>query len=231
MKRNETMTGHATAQLWSKSTKITATALIAGLAVAAYYIGSTGLVAVDASQPFRPIAFTVIVPVALFFTAYALSSRLRDFVLAQDLRTLTMLQHWRVLGFTFLALYVHDTLPALFTWPAGFGDILIGVTAPFVVARLGHDPAFATSRRFVGFHVLGLFDFVVAVVAATLASGAFPAIVAGSLTSAPMEVWPLNLFPSFFVPLFIIAHVVVLLKVRALRREAGSHAGAALQAA
>ena len=46
-----------------------------------------------------------------------------------------------------------------------------------------------------------------------------------------MEVWPLNLFPSFFVPLFIVTHVVVFLKVRALRREAGSHAGAALQAA
>ncbi len=129
------MTDLHTSHEWSKSTKIVATALIAALAGAAYYVGSTGLVAVDASQPFRPIAFTVIVPVALFFTAYALSSRLRTFVLAQDLRTLTMLQHWRVLGFSFLLLYAHDALPAAFAWPAGFGDILIGFTAPFVVAR------------------------------------------------------------------------------------------------
>ena len=118
-----------------------------------------------------------------------------------------------------------------FAWPAGFGDILIGFTAPFVVARLARDPAFATSRRFITFHALGLLDFAVAVVAATLASGAYPAVFSGAVTSAPMEVWPLNLFPSFFVPLFIIAHVVVILKVRALRREANGRVGAALQAA
>lgn len=225
------MTDLHTSHEWSKSTKIVVTALIAALAAAAYYIGSTGLVAVDASLPFRPIAFTVIVPVALFLTAYSLSSRLRTFVLTQDLRTLTMLQHWRVLGFSFLFLYAHDALPAAFAWPAGFGDILIGFTAPFVVAQLARDPTFATSRRFITFHALGLLDFAVAVVAATLASGAYPAVFSGAVTSAPMEVWPLILFPSFFVPLFIIAHVVVILKVRALRREANGRVGAALQAA
>ncbi len=225
------MTDLHTVRTWSKSARIGAAALIAALAGAAYYIGSTGLLAVDANQPFRPIAFTVIVPVTLFFTAYALSSRLRIFLMAQDLRVLTMLQLWRVLGFSFLLLYAHDTLPAAFAWPAGFGDVLIGFAAPFIVWRLVRDPNFATSRRFVTFHVLGLFDFLVAVIAATLASGAYPAIFDGAVTSAPMEVWPLNLFPSFGVPLFIIAHVVVLLKVRALRREARGHAGATLQAA
>lgn len=225
------MTDPHTAPAWSNSGKITATALLAALAGAAYYIGSTGLAAVDASYQFRPIAFTVIVPVTLFFTAYAVSSRLRNFVLSQDLRLLTMLQHWRVLGFAFLLLYAHDTLPAAFAWPAGFGDILIGFAAPFIVWRLLQNPEFATSRRFVAFHLLGLFDFAVAVVAAFLSSGAYPAIFDNPLTSAPMEVWPLNLFPSFGVPLFIIAHVVVLLKVRALRRAARGHAGVALQAA
>ena len=225
------MTTHAPAQRWSKSTKIVTAALIAVLAVAAYYVGSTGLFAVDPSLQFRPIGLAVIVPVALFFTAYALSNRLRNFVLAQDLRTLTMLQHWRVLGFSFLILYAHEVFPAAFAWPAGFGDILVGFTAPLVVTRLARNPAFATSWRFVAFHALGLFDFVVAVIAATLTSGAYPQIFSGPLTSAAMEVWPLNLFPSFFVPLFIIAHVVVLLKVRELRRAAGAQAGAALQAA
>lgn len=225
------MTNLHTAPTWSNSAKIATAALIAALLGAAYYVGSIGLFAVDPSLPFRPIGLAVIVPVALFFGAYGLSSRLRNFVLAQDLRLLTMLQHWRVLGFSFLVLYAHDTLPAAFAWPAGFGDILIGFTAPFIVWRLVRNPDFATSWRFVTFHALGLLDFLVAVIAATLTSGAFPSIFNGTLTSAPMEVWPLNLFPSFGVPLFIIAHVVVILKVRALRREAGSHVGAALQAA
>ncbi len=225
------MTNQPTAAPWSNSTKLAIAALVGVLAIAAYYVGSTGVAAVDSTQQFRPIGFAVIVPVALFFIAYALSSRLRSFVLAQDLRTLTLLQHWRVLGFTFLVLYAHDIFPAAFAWPAGFGDILVGFTAPFIVTRLARNPAFATSWRFIAYHLFGLLDFAVAVTAATLTSGAYPSVFAGPLTSAAMEVWPLNLFPSFFVPLFIILHVVVLLKVRALRREATNPAAAELQAA
>jgi hypothetical protein len=225
------MTNQHTTTTWSKSTKIITTVLIAVLAVAAYYVGATGLFAVDPSLQSRPIGLAVIVPVTLFFTAYALSSRLRNFVLAQDLRTLTMLQHWRVLGFSFLVLYAHDIFPAAFAWPAGFGDILVGFTAPFIVTRLARNPAFATSWRFIAFNAFGLFDFVVAVIAATLTSGAYPELFTGTLTSGAMEEWPLNLFPSFFVPLFIIAHVVVLLKVRALRREGANPVGTVLQTA
>ena len=65
---------------------------------------------------------------------------------------------------------------------------------------------------------MGLLDFVVAVAVASLASGAFPSLVAGPVTSAPMEVWPLNLFPSFIVPVFIILHLSVFLNIRAVQR-------------
>ena len=34
-----------------------------------------------------------------------------------------------------------------------------------------------------------------------------------------MDIWPLNLFPSFIVPIFVILHLSVFLKVRELRRE------------
>lgn len=203
---------------WTPGARSLALGLIGALGVTAYLFGITGMFAVSEAQTFRPIALTAAGPVALFLAAYGLSERFRGFVLAQDLVTLTNLQLWRVLGFTFLMLYAHDVLPALFAWPAGFGDIAIGFAAPFVAARLVNDPAFAASRRFVIFHALGLLDFAVAVAAASLASGAYPALVEDGLTSGPMEVWPLNLFPSFFVPLFIIVHLTVLLKVRALRR-------------
>lgn len=225
------MTDRQSTPPWSVSATSSAVVLLAILAAAAYYVGATGLVAVDASQPFRPVAYTVAIPVALFVAAYRLSPRLRQFVLAQDLRTLTMLQLWRVLEFAFLFLYAHDTLPALFAWPAGFGDILIGFTAPLIVARLNRDPNFATSHRFLTFHALGLVDFALAVTAATFASGAYPALYDGALTSAPMETWPLNLFPSFFVPLFIIAHIVVILRVGKLRRRAQGGTAATLKTA
>jgi hypothetical protein len=54
------------------------------------------------------------------------------------------------------------------------------------------------------------------------ASGAFPELIVNNITSAPMDVWPMNSFPSLVVPAFIIPQLTALLKVRALRREATS---------
>ena len=200
------------------TTIIISTAVVA-LGAGAYGVGVTGVLTAAPGQLFQPIALSVIVPVALFVAVYLLAARFRRFILSRDLRTLTMLQHWRIMGFAFLPLYAFDILPGLFAIPAGVGDIAIGLAAPFVVARLTRDPEFARGWRFVAFHVAGMVDFVVAVGTSVLVSGAFPALVSGNLTSAPMEVWPLNIFPSFAVPIFIILHLMVFLKINALRKE------------
>ena len=207
-------------------------AVLAVWATAAYAVGSTGVFAIAETQPLRPIALTAAVPVALFMAAYGLSGAFRRFVLAQDIAALTSLQHWRIVGFAFPLLYAHGTLPGLFAWPAGVGDVLVGLAAPLVVARLARDPAYLRSRRFAAYHVVGLLDFAVAIAAASLASGAFPSLLDGAVTSAPMEVWPLNLFPSFIVPIFIILHLAVFLKLRALGAAAHERApGEAFQPA
>ena len=212
--------------IWTSKAVAFAAGLLAVWGGLAYLIGSTGALYVESATPFRPIALSAIVPVAIFFIVYGVSGRFRAFVLAQNIQALTRLQIWRVVGFSFLLLYAHDVLPAVFAWPAGVGDVLIGLTAPLVVARLAADSAFARSRRFIAFHVLGLLDFVGAIGAAALTSGAFPALTPDGLTSGPMELWPLNLFPSFIVPIFIILHASVFLKLRALSRAA-NHATAA----
>ena len=210
------------------------TAIVALLTVwfaAAYLVGVEQLLTNTGASLIPPIAITVAVPIVVFLTVYATSTRFRRFVLAHDIETLTMLQHWRVIGFGFLLLYFYDVLPGLFAWPAGLGDVAIGLAAPFIVARLRRNPDYATSAGLLRFHYLGLLDFAVAVVAAGLAAGAFPALVPSGITSAPMDVWPLNLFPSFGVPIFIILHLSVLLKVRELRREATHGVDTALHTA
>ena len=204
--------------------------LLAWFAVA-WAVGVEGVFVNEASTFFAPIALSAVGPVAVFLAAYAVSNRFRAYVLSWDIRTLTMVQHWRVIGFAFLPLYFFGVLPGLFAWPAGLGDVAIGLAAVFVMARLDRDPDALTSRGLVRFHLLGLLDFIVAVVTAGLSSGAFPGLIAGATTSAPMDVWPLNLFPSFIVPVFIIMHLAVLLKVRHLRRLATGSVEGALHAA
>ncbi len=207
------------------------TGLLLAWFAAAYVIGSERLLANEAGALLAPIAITAIIPVAAFLAIYALSSRFRVFVLAQDIRALTMLQHWRVVGFAFLPLYFFAVLPGLFAWPAGLGDVAIGLAAAFVIARLDRDPAWATSAGLVRFHLLGLLDFAVAITTAGLTAGAFPSLIADGVTSAPLDVWPLNLFPSFIVPIFIILHLSVLLKVRHLRRVARRQVASAVATA
>ena len=225
------MNTHHPSPVWSGAHKAVLAGLLLVWFAAAYVIGTGHLLANDRHSLFAPIAITAFIPVAVFLAAHVLSARFRGFVLSQDIRTLTMMQHWRVLGFAFLALYAFDALPALFAWPAGLGDVAIGVAAVFIVARMNRDPDYARSRGFIRFHFLGLLDFAVAIITAGLSAGAFPGLISNGITSAPMDVWPLNLFPSFFVPAFIILHVTVLLKVRELRRAVHEPADAALRAA
>lgn len=193
----------------------------AWFAVAAYG-GWTGLFAAGPDSLFRPILLTVAVPVLAFLALYWGSARFRAFVLSRDPHTVARVQMWRVVGFAFLPLYAYGVLPGLFAWPAGLGDVAIGLGTPLVLAALARDPGFAASRRFVVWNLLGLLDFVAAASTAMLSSGAIPALVGDGVTSAAMEVWPLSMFPAFGVPLFIFAHLTALFQARALRRHAGA---------
>lgn len=225
------MTTRSTQEPWTRGTKIGLGALLLAWFAAAAAIGAGEILTNDTRGFLAPIAVTAAVPVAVFLAAYAVSSRVRAFVLAQDIRTLTMLQHWRVVGFALLPLAYFGALPWVFAWPAGLGDVAIGLAAAYVVARMVRDPETATSAGLVRFHLLGLLDFAVAIAAAGLSAGAIPALAPGGVTSAPMDVWPLNLFPSFGVPIFIILHLAVLLKVRHLRQAARRAAAPALATA
>ena len=204
--------------VWKTKHKLALASILAIQFSIAYAIGTGGLLANIQLTILPPIALTVLIPVVLFLLAYGLSAQFREFVLAQDIRTLTALQLWRVIGFTFLALYSFSVLPGLFAWPAGLGDVSVGLVAAWMVINLDKDPNYAYSSGFLRFQFFGMLDFVAALGTAALSSGAFPGFVSNSLTSSALDVWPLNLFPSFIVPGFIILHLVVLLKIRYARR-------------
>ncbi len=216
---------------WTTGKRAALAVVLAIWFAAAIYIGGAHLLTNTGAYLIPPIGVTATVPVVAFLGLYLLSGGFRRFVLAQDIETLTMLQHWRVIGFAFLPLYFYGALPGLFAWPAGLGDVAIGLAAPLVIMRLRRDPAYATSAGLVRFHAFGLLDFAVAIATAGLTAGAYPALISGGVTSTAMDVWPMNLFPSFGVPIFIILHLTVLLKVREMRRQSVSPAIGGLEAA
>ena len=212
------MSETAATKVWTTGRQVALLVLLIVWFAVAVVVGDRALLTNANGSLVPPIAITAMVPVAVFLGLYASSSRFRRFVLAQDIEILNMLQLWRVIGFGFLMLYVYGVLPGLFALPAGIGDVAIGLAAPLVVLHLRHDPNYAASSGLVRFQYLGLLDFAVAIVTAGLSAGAFASLTPGGVTSAPMDVWPLNLFPGFIVPIFIILHLTVLLKVRELRQ-------------
>ncbi len=178
-------------------------------------LGGAGAMARPSGAPPLPILIGATAPVIAFLGAYRAWPAFRAYVLSLDLSLAAGVQAWRAGGLGFLALYAHGVLPGAFAWPAGLGDIAIGVTAPWVALALVRRGGFATGRVFLAWNLLGILDLVVAVSAgglsSMLASGA-----AGEITTGPMAQLPLVLIPAYLVPLFVVLHLAALFQAREL---------------
>ncbi len=159
------------------------------------------------SVPPLPLGIGAVTPVVLFLVWFATSAGFRQFVMSLNPRTLTLIHTWRTVGFVFLVLATYGILPRLFAFPAGWGDIAIGVTAPLVALKLA-----SPDRRagYILWQVLGISDLVIAVAMGTLARVISPQ---GIPTSA-MTVLPLSLIPTFAVPLLLILHLICVAQAR-----------------
>jgi hypothetical protein len=188
-------------------------ALAAWLGIVLWLGGRGGFVSPPGTPPL-PLLAAVVLPLAAFFLLSRLSRTVRAFVLSIDLRLATTLQAWRFGGFAFLALYAHGILPGVFAFPAGLGDMAIAAAAPWLALRLGRDPAFAATRAFRTWNVLGILDLVVAVSVGALSSMQATGS-PGEVTIAPMAQLPLVLVPGYFVPLFLMLHICALHPTRA----------------
>jgi hypothetical protein len=184
-------------------------------------LGARGAFVTPPGAPPLPILFAVMTPIIVSFAAFRTSRSFRDCVLAVDLRLMTAIQAWRFAGLGFLALYTHGVLPGIFAWPAGLGDIAIGVTAPWIIIALTRQPSFVVSKTFVTWNVLGMLDLVVAVSLGALFS-ALADGVPGEITTGPMAQLPLLLVPAYLVPIFIMLHAAALFQAR---RYAGTPVG------
>ena len=183
-----------------------------------FFLGAQGGFIGPADSPPLPIFLGFAIPLVVFFAAYFGSSAFRTFVLGADLRFVATIQGWRWAGLGFLSLYAHGILPGLFAFPAGLGDMAVGVSAPWIVLGLIRHPSFATSRRFVMWNILGILDLVVAVSMGTICSGFFHGLT-GNVTTSPMAQLPLVLIPACLVPFFIMLHFAALAQARRLTRS------------
>src|SRR4029077_17105815 len=90
------------------------------------------------------------------------SETVRRIIHAVPQEWLVAVQLYRALGVVFLILYSTGKLPGLFAWPAGVGDIAIGLLAPIVGLAYAQAPRKAAGLV-AAWNVLGILDLTVAV--------------------------------------------------------------------
>jgi hypothetical protein len=160
----------------------------------------------------------VLTPIILFGIAYFASATVRELVLTADLSLVTSLHAMRFVGFAFLGFYALGILPGYFAWPAALGDMAIAVTAPWLARGLREQPKLAASKKFIGWNLFGILDFVVAVSMGAIVPLRFPELRRSGGT-APFAILPLSLIPTFLVPFYTIFHLIALIQARHARNQ------------
>ena len=122
------------------------------------------------------------------------------------------MQLYRALGLIFLVLYAAGRLPGLFAWPAGVGDMAIGLSAPLVALLYARNPE-ASSGAVTAWNVAGIADLVVAIATGFLTSPSTFQLFAFDAPNELISMFPLVLIPVFLVPVSILLHFVSLAKL------------------
>jgi hypothetical protein len=162
-----------------------------------------------ASAP--PIVFPLLIssgPLAFLFLRARVRS-FREYLQTVDLRPLVLFHLTRVVaGAGFLVLHQSGQLVGDLALRAGWGDIAVGLTAPLAVLALSVDTP-AGRRGALLWNVLGVLDILMVLggVQRLLFFSGTPEVL------APMTRFPYSLLPLFVVPLVLITHFTVMVRL------------------
>lgn len=190
----------------SKYAKLSA-GLLAGWLVFALSSSALHLYLGAPNTPPIALGLAVITPVVMFLTWFASSPGFRQFVHSLSPQSVTLVHSMRIAGFVFLVLGSYKILPAYFALSAGWGDIIIGATAPFAALWLANP---AHRKGFIFWQLLGVADLMNALALGTLAGFIDPR----GISTAPMAVLPMSYITTFAVPVFLILHIISVAQAR-----------------
>jgi len=194
----------------SRAVVVSAAILIGWLAVS-IALAASGFYHVTSSA-IPTLQYGLVLPILIGVFLIFRSETVRRILDAVPQPWLVGVQLYRALGAVFLILYAAGRLPSLFAWPAGIGDIAIGLSAPLVGLAYAQAP-----REAVGlvraWNVLGILDLVVAVTTGFLTAPSLISPIEVHPTSELMTMLPMVLIPVYLVPLSIVLHIASLAKL------------------
>ncbi|MGH6684467.1 MAG: hypothetical protein ACRECA_11230 [Pseudolabrys sp.] len=202
-------------------------AVFIGWEVVAQYLGAanTYLATVENPPAAPTILFGLLIPLAVAAIALWRSESIAKLVSAIPLHWLVAAQVYRVGGGIFLILWADGRLPWQFALPAGIGDIATGIAAVVVAAQLAQN-AIGARRATYAWCLFGIADLVVAITMGAMTSPGAAHLLAFDAPNLLISAYPLVMVPAFAVPLALMLHGLVLLRLRRGAAAAGRLAAA-----
>lgn len=165
------------------------------------------------TSPGKPpvaIGLFIAIPIVFFGTLYALNPWFRAFTNSMSLPLIIGAHLWRYVGIGFAVAVLLGHLPTEFGIPEGLGDVVAaGFALTLALALHWKKPV---RGYFVAWNIFGLVDLISAITMGVLYSEGSLGVLRTEVSTRLMTTFPVNLIPAFFVPLFILLHVLALLR-------------------
>jgi hypothetical protein len=189
-----------------------ATTLLVGWFFAALFLSWTGFYR-GADNQIPTIQYGVLIPILVGVALFWRWGAFRRVMDSLPQPWIVGVQLFRVEGVIFLMLYALHGLPGTFAWPAGVGDVLVGLLAPVVGFAYAYNPTRAAGLLR-AWNLLGIGDLIVAVATGFLTSPSRFQMLALDSPNVLISAFPLAMIPVFLVPLAVLLHLASLQKLQ-----------------
>lgn len=189
-----------------------ATMLLVGWFFAALFLSWSGFYRGAANQT-PTIQYGVFAPILVGVALFWRWGAFRRIIDSLPQPWIVGVQLFRVEGVIFLMLHALHSLPGTFAWPAGVGDVLVGLLAPVVGLAYAYSPTRA-ARLLRAWNLLGISDLIVAVATGFLTSPSRFQMLALGSPNVLISAFRLAMIPVFLVPLAALLHLASLQKLR-----------------
>ena len=201
----------------SRSAKLVLSAIMGlwiGLCAAAAAAGI-----IETSQPFPLIGIFIALPLAAAALATAWPAA-RKAMLSLPMQVMIGLNVGRVLAVFFLLLAAEGRLAGPFPYFAAGGDIITAVVA-LPMMRLAAMPSGPRTSAIAAWNLFGIADLVLAItLGVTSAEGSPLQVFHTAPGSEAMQHLPWSFVPTVLVPLWLILHAIIWVRLRELRQAA-----------
>jgi hypothetical protein len=182
-----------------------------------FFLAYQGVFSSALNRQIPLIAFAISIPIIVGAVLITKLRSIREIIAAVPQSWLVRFQFYRVIGAIFVILYMAGELPGVFALPAGYGDVLVGLTAWFVAAAEARHLAMR-NQLVVLWNCLGLADLAIAITIGFLSTPTRFQMFSFDQPNTLIASFPLVLIPIYAVPLSILLHLASLSKVAKANR-------------